>query len=348
MSQQNLKAGIIGASGYTGVELMRLLAAHQQVEIHVVTSNLEKGNRVTDVFPSLTGAINMKFSAHNSPLLNNCDVVFFATPHATSMHTIPKLLDAGVKIIDLSADFRLRDPEQWHHWYGVEHAAPELLARAVYGLPELNRQQISKADLIANPGCYPTAVLLGFLPLIEKNYIATDSLIADVKSGASGAGRDANSANIFSHVSESLRAYNILNHRHLPEICQVLGDISGHTIDMTFSPHLVPMVRGILATLYASLSQSAPGDITEIYKSRYADEPFVDILTEVKQLDTGSVRGTNMCRISVHQTQHNDRLVILSVIDNLVKGAAGQAVQNMNIMFAFDEQSGLNCSALYP
>lgn len=347
MSSNILKVGIVGATGYTGVELLRLLVGHEQVDIHVVTSDSEKDNYVTDVFPSLSGYLDLKFSEHESTELIECDVVFFATPHATSMYKIPELLNANVKIIDLSADFRLQDAEQWQHWYGVEHAAPKLLKSAVYGLPEVNRDLISKADLVANPGCYPTAVSLGLLPLIEEGIVDLNSLIADAKSGVSGAGRKAAMASLFSEASETFKAYGVSGHRHLPEICQILGLCSGQTVDITFVPHLVPMVRGIFATLYANLKQTDL-DVTDIYMARYINEPFIEVLPNGSQPDTRGVRGTNMCRIAVSQPQDSDKLVVLSVIDNLVKGAAGQAIQNMNIMFGLDEVSGLNLPAIYP
>jgi len=347
VSSKILKVGIVGATGYTGVELLRLLVGHEQVDIQVVTSNSEKDQYVTNVFPSLSGYMDLKFSEHDSPALTECDVVFFATPHATSMYKIPELLNSNVKIIDLSADFRLQDAEQWQHWYGVEHAAPELLKSAVYGLPEINRDQISKADLVANPGCYPTAVSLGLLPLLEEGMVDINSLIADAKSGVSGAGRKAAMASLFSEASETFKAYGVSGHRHLPEICQTLSLCSGQGVDITFVPHLVPMVRGIFATLYARLKQMDI-DVTDIYTTRYINEPFVEVLPNGSQPDTRSVRGTNMCRIAVSQSQDSDKLVVLSVIDNLVKGAAGQAIQNMNIMFGLDEASGLNLPAIYP
>jgi N-acetyl-gamma-glutamyl-phosphate reductase len=347
VSSKILKVGIVGATGYTGVELLRLLIGHEQVDIKVVTSNSEKDQYVTNVFPSLSGFLDLKFSEHDSPALNECDVVFFATPHATSMYKIPDLLNANVKIIDLSADFRLQDAKQWQHWYGIEHAAPELLKSAVYGLPEINRDQISKANLVANPGCYPTAVSLGLIPLIEKGIVDLNSLIADAKSGVSGAGRKAAMASLFSEASETFKAYGVSGHRHLPEICQTLSLCSGQAVDITFVPHLVPMVRGIFATLYAHLQQTDI-DVTDIYTARYVNEPFVEVLPNGSQPDTRSVRGTNMCRIAVSQSQDSDKLVVLSVIDNLVKGAAGQAIQNMNIMFGLDEVSGLNLPAIYP
>jgi N-acetyl-gamma-glutamyl-phosphate reductase len=347
VSSKVLKVGIVGATGYTGVELLRLLVGHEQVDVHVVTSNSEKDQYVTNIFPSLSGYLDLKFSEHDSSALTECDVVFFATPHATSMYKIPELLNAKVKIIDLSADFRLQDAEQWQHWYGVKHASPELLETAVYGLPEINRKLIAKADLVANPGCYPTAVLLGLLPLVEEGVVDLNSLIADAKSGVSGAGRKASMGSLFSETSETFKAYGISGHQHLPEICQILGFCSGQVVNLTFVPHLVPMVRGIFATLYANLNQTEL-DITHIYRTRYINEPFVEVLQIGSQPDTRSVRGTNMCRISVSQPQNSDKIVVLSVIDNLVKGAAGQAIQNMNIMFDLDEVMGLHLPALYP
>ncbi len=347
MSGNILKVGVVGSTGYTGVELLRLLVGHEQVNIHVVTSNAEKGEHVTDVFPGLSGHLDLKFSDHDSPALGECDVVFFATPHATSMNQIPELLQEKVKIIDLSADFRLQDIKQWEQWYGAKHAAPELLDSAVYGLPEINRTQIAEADLVANPGCYPTAVSLGLLPLLENRLVDFNSLIADAKSGVSGAGRKAVTGRLFSEVSETFKAYGISGHRHLPEICQTLSLCSGKSVNLTFVPHLVPMVRGIFATLYAQMNRKDL-DITDIYRRRYVDEPFVEVLPNGSEPDTRSVRGTNMCRIAMNQTKDSDKLIILSVIDNLVKGAAGQAIQNMNIMCGLDEVIGLNLPAIYP
>lgn len=343
-----LKAGVVGATGYTGIELLRLLVAHEQVDICVATSDTEKGQYIKDVLPSLLQlSPDIKFSAHDTPELRQCDVVFFATPHATAMYKAPNLLDAGLKVIDLSADFRLQDMAQWQRWYGVEHAAPELLKTAVYGLPEINRQQIAKADLVANPGCYPTAIILGFLPLLERNCVDLDTLVADAKSGVSGTGRKVAVNVLFSEINENFKAYGLSGHRHLPEICQVFSGYAKQTITPVFVPHLVPMIRGIFATLYAHLSQHNI-DVNELYRLRYDSEPFVDVVSADCQLDTASVRGTNMCRIAVHQLPDSDKLVILSVIDNLVKGAAGQAIQNMNIMFNLPETMGLNWSAIFP
>ncbi len=345
-----IRAGIVGGTGYTGVELLRILALHPNVDIAVVTSRQDAGTRVDTVYPSLRGAVNAVFSPPDINALSECDVVFFATPNGTAMQMAKVLLGRGVKVIDLSADFRLKDAAEWAKWYGMEHACPELIPEAVYGLPEVNRKLIQNASLIACPGCYPTSVQLGFLPLIENGLVDTNHLIADVKSGVSGAGRKAELATLMSETGESFKAYSVSGHRHLPEIIQGLQIATGKSIGMTFVPHLTPMVRGIHATLYAqsALKDVSLQEIQTLYEQRYADEPFVDVLPVSSQPDTRNVKGSNMCQISIHQPQGGQTLVVLSVIDNLVKGAAGQAVQNMNLMFGFPEGTGLKILALYP
>ncbi len=342
-----LKAGVVGGTGYTGVELLRFLAAHPQVSLEVITSRAQSGSKVADLFPNLRGAIDLSFSPPDASVLDRCDVVFFATPNGIAMQMVPALLDAGIKVIDLAADFRLKDAAQWSQWYGMDHACPELLDQAVYGLPEVNRQAIAGASLIANPGCYPTAVQLGYLPLIEKGLLETTSLVADCKSGVSGAGRKAATGILLAEASESVKAYGVAGHRHLPEIKQGLQRLAGSEVGLTFVPHLMPMIRGIHATLYATLKDSSV-DLQALYESRYQSEPFVDVMPQGSHPETRSVRGANHCRISIHRPQGGDIVVILSVIDNLVKGAAGQAVQNMNIMFAMDETLGLDNIALIP
>jgi N-acetyl-gamma-glutamyl-phosphate reductase len=302
---------------------------------------------VAETFPSLRGYLDLEFSAPEAGLLKECDLLFFATPNGTAMGMVPELLDAGVRVVDLAADFRLRDAAEWKRWYGVEHACPELLQESVYGLPELNREAIRDARLVANPGCYPTAVTLGFLPLLENALVETDGLVADAKSGVSGAGRKASVATLMGEVGESFKAYSIPGHRHLPEIRQTLAQIAAATVGLTFVPHLVPMIRGIEATLYAQTSRTAP-DLQGLYESRYRDEPFVDVLPAGSHPETRSVRGVNMCRLAVHRPQGGRAVVVSSVIDNLVKGAAGQAVQNMNLMLGLDETAGLNQIALLP
>jgi N-acetyl-gamma-glutamyl-phosphate reductase len=342
-----IRAGIVGGTGYTGVELLRILALHPEVQVNVVTSRSDVGNRVDSLYPSLRGAIDAVFSAPDVDILVGCDVVFFATPNGTAMLMTSELLERGVKVIDLSADFRLQDVKEWTHWYGIEHACPDLISEAIYGLPEINRDAIKKSRLVACPGCYPTAVQLGFLPLIEKGLIDEANLIADVKSGVSGAGRKAELATLMSETGESFKAYAAAGHRHLPEIAQGLKQVAGKSVGLTFVPHLTPMIRGIHATLYGRLNTHVD-DLQAYYEQRYRNEMFVDVLPAGTHPDTRNVRGSNYCQISVHRPQDGQTVVILSVIDNLVKGAAGQAVQNMNLMFGFQEDLGLKILALYP
>jgi len=342
-----VRAGIVGGTGYTGVELLRILALHPEVEVTVVTSRADAGLRVDALYPSLRGYIDVVFSAPELDSLADCDVVFFATPNGTAMLMAEQLLARGVKVIDLSADFRLKDAQEWSRWYGMEHACPDLIAEAVYGLPEVNREAIKEARLIACPGCYPTAVQLGFLPLVENELVDVQHLIADVKSGVSGAGRKAELATLMSETGESFKAYAVSGHRHLPEISQELALAAGKAVDLTFVPHLTPMIRGIHATLYSRLLADA-GDIQALYEQRYRDELFVDVLPQGSHPDTRNVRGSNNCQISIHQPQGGQTIVVLSVIDNLVKGAAGQAVQAMNLAFGLTEGLGLKILALYP
>lgn len=341
-----IKIGIVGGTGYTGVELLRLLATHPQADIVAITSRAEAGRPVADLYPNLRGHVDLAFSEPDAAVLSGCDLVFFATPNGTAMNMVPELLHAGVKVIDLAADFRIEDAGLWSQWYGMEHACPELLAEAVYGLPELNRDKIAAARLVANPGCYPTASALGFLPLVENGLVDIATLVADCKSGVSGAGRGASTAMLMGEVGESFKAYGVPGHRHLPEIRQTLGWVSGSEVGLTFVPHLLPMIRGIHATLYGRMTGEA--DLQKLFEERYADEPFVDVLPAGSHPETRSVRGVNHCRIAVHRPQGGDTVVVLSVIDNLTKGAAGQAVQNMNIMFGLDERAGLEQVALLP
>ena len=346
-----IKTGIVGGTGYTGVELLRLLVQHPQVQIEVITSRAEAGTPVSDLFPNLRGALDLNFTEPNIEALKSCDVVFFATPNGIAMQSARELLDANVRVIDLAADFRLKDAVEWSKWYGQEHECPELLEQAVYGLPEVNREAIQNAQLVANPGCYPTAVQLGLLPLIENDLIETDRLIADCKSGVSGAGRKANVGALLCEASESFKAYAVPGHRHLPEITQGLNQAASQSglkaVGLTFVPHLTPMIRGIHATLYATL-KSKDSDVQALYEKHYNNEPYVDILPAGSHPETRSVKGANTCRIALHRPQDGDTLVVLSVIDNLVKGAAGQAVQNLNIMFGQTETMGLDGLALLP
>ena len=340
-----IKAAVVGGTGYTGVELMRLLARHPQVRIDMATSRGEAGRSVSEVYPSLLGVVDLDFCEPDMNRLQECDVVFFATPNGTAMQFAEGLLAKGRVVIDLAADFRLRDARLWERWYGQPHACPHLLEQAVYGLPEFNREQIRKARLIACPGCYPTAVQLGLLPLLTQDLVAVDDLIADCKSGVSGAGRKAQLSALMAESGESFKAYAASGHRHHPEICQGLQAMCGKPVGLTFVPHLVPMIRGIHATLY--VLPNAEMDYQALFEACYSKEPFVDVLPAGSHPDTGDVRGANRCQIALHQPG-GKRLIVLSVIDNLVKGAAGQAVQNMNLVFGFAETLGLEEIALYP
>lgn len=342
-----IKVGVVGGTGYTGVELLRLLAAHPEVELSVITSRSEQGTAVADMYPNLRGHLDIQFTAPEVEVLGRCDLVFFATPNAVAMKQVPELLAKNVRIVDLSADFRIRDPELWSKWYGEKHACPEVLEQAVYGLPEVSRTEIKGASVVANPGCYPTAVQLGFLPLLEHNLVNLEALIADSKSGVSGAGRGANVGSLLCEAGDSFKAYAVPGHRHLPEISQGLNRVADKPVGLTFVPHLTPMIRGIHATLYAQLEDSSV-DLQSLYERCYADEPFVDVMPAGAHPETRSVRGSNQCRIAVHRPQDGNTVVVLSVIDNLVKGAAGQAVQNMNIMFGLPETQGLDAIALMP
>ncbi len=341
-----IKVGIVGGTGYTGVELLRLLALHPQVELRVITSRADAGTPVSQMFPSLRGMVDLQFVHPDEAMLAQCDLVFFATPNGIAMQQARALLDAGVKVIDLAADFRLQDIASWEKWYGMKHACPQLVRDAVYGLPEVNREKIRSARLIANPGCYPTAVQLGFIPLLEAGVVETGNLIADAKSGVSGAGRKAEIGALFAEAGDNFKAYGVPGHRHLPEIRQGLGRVKNQEVGLTFVPHLTPLIRGIHATLYGRLTRDV--DLQALFEQRYAHEPFVDVMPAGSHPETRSVRGSNRCRIAVHRPQGGDTVVVLSVIDNLVKGAAGQAVQNMNIMFNFPESLALNIVPLLP
>lgn len=346
-----IRVGVVGATGYTGAELLRLLVAHPQVSLTEITSRKAAGLAVADYFPNLRGACALRFSPPEDASLAECDLVFFATPNGTAMEMVPPLLERGVRVVDLSADFRLVDPDEWRRWYRVEHACPEVLGRAVYGLPELNRSRLRDAQLVANPGCYPTAVQLGFLPLLEARLISSEDLIADAKSGVSGAGRKEQLATQLCEASENVKAYAAGGHRHLPEIRQGLRAVSQGPVGLTFVPHLIPMIRGIHATLYGRLKVfdgEIDAELQAVFEQRYRDEPFVDVLPPGAHPETRSVRGGNACRLSWHRPQGADTVVVLAVIDNLGKGAAGQALQNMNIMFGWDERTGLEQIALLP
>ena len=351
-----IKVGIVGGTGYTGVELLRLLAQHPEVKIQAITSRTEAGMPVAEMFPSLRGRIDLKFSTPDDSKLNDCDAVFFATPHGVAMAQAKELLAAGVKILDLAADFRLKDVKEFTQWYGMEHSCPDILAEAVYGLPEINREAIKKARVVGLAGCYPTSVQLGLAPLLSpkstggKQLIDGTHIISDSKSGTSGAGRKAEIGTLHSESSDNFKAYGVKGHRHLPEIVQGLKAIAGHDqIGLTFVPHLTPMVRGIHSTLYVRLTEAGMAvDYQKLYENFYKNEPFVDVMPAGSHPETRSVRGSNGIRIAIHRPGNGDTLVILVVEDNLVKGASGQGVQCMNLMFGFPETTGLTQLAVSP
>ena len=342
-----IRIGIVGGTGYTGVELLRLLAQHPEADVRAITSRKDAGTRVAELFPSLRGRYELAFVEPDKARLADCDVVFFATPHGVAMAQARELVGAGVKIIDLAADFRLADPAEFERWYNMPHSCPDLLAEAVYGIPEINREAIRKARIVGNPGCYPTAVQLGFLPLIEAGLVDTDHLIADCKSGVSGAGRKAEMNLMFSEASDNFAAYGLKGHRHLPEIVQGLNRASAAPVKLVFSPHLTPIIRGIFATLYAPL-KDRDVDLQALYERRYRGEPFVDVMPAGSLPDTRSVRASNMLRIAVHRPPASDIALVTAVEDNLVKGAAGQAIQNMNLMFGLPETTGLTALPVLP
>ena len=348
-----ISVGIVGGTGYTGVELLRSLLRHPKAQVRVLTSRTEAGKPVADMFPNLRGHTDLQFSDLNIDDLKKCDVVFFATPHGVAMQHAKELIAAGTKVIDLAADFRLQNLEQFEKWYGMEHACPDVLENSVYGLAELNREKIKQAQVIGNPGCYPTTVQLGLAPLLKsaQALIETKNIIIDAKSGVSGAGRKASLGMIYSENADNFKAYGVAGHRHHPEIVEALENISGQKggfEGLLFVPHLVPMIRGMLSTIYVDLTETGKQtDIQALYEQFYANEKFVDVMPANSSPETRSVRGANELRIALYKPQPN-KLVILAVQDNLVKGASGQAVQNMNLMFGFDEDESLQGIGLLP
>lgn len=345
-----IKVGIVGGTGYTGVELLRLLSQHPEVTVEVITSRAEAGKGVDELFPNLRGHYDLKYSEPDVRTLLGCDVVFFATPHGVAQDMMPELISGGAKVVDLSADFRLKDIAVWESWYGRKHACPELAEIAVYGLPEVYRDKIRSAQLVACPGCYPTSILLGLLPLVEQNLVDAEHLIANAATGISGGGKQAKVDFLLAEAGESFKAYGVAGHRHLPEIEQelkLLQSDGSPSAKITFVPHLLPTIRGIHSTLYARLNQPTD-DLQDIYTQRFANEPFVDVMPAGLFPQTKSVRSTNMCRISLMVPQERDTVVVISAIDNLTKGAAGQGIQNMNLMFGFDETLGLQAPAVMP
>ena len=346
----SIKIGIVGGTGYTGVELLRILARHPHAQLHAITSRSESGTPVAGMFPSLRGAVDLKFSDPASGILDECDVVFFATPHGVAMAQAPALLAKGIKVIDLGADFRLQDTAVFEQWYKLPHSATDVLKESVYGLTELNREAIKTAQLIGNPGCYPTTMQLGFYPLLKNNLVDAGALIADCKSGVSGAGRKAEVATLFSESSDSMKAYGVSGHRHTPETIEQLNKMTAQTVGLIFTPHLIPMIRGMHSTLYAKLLPEAQSmgndDLQALFEATYANEPFVDVMPFGSHPETRSTRASNMLRMALHR--HGDMVIVLVVQDNLVKGAAGQAVQNMNVMFGFVETAGIDMLPVMP
>ncbi|GAA4415157.1 N-acetyl-gamma-glutamyl-phosphate reductase [Advenella faeciporci] len=348
-SSAPIKVGIVGGTGYTGVELLRLLSAHPNAKLHAITSRKEEGMPVADMFPNLRGHVDLAFSAPENAALSECDVVFFATPHGVAMGQARALIEAGVKVIDLAADFRLQDTAVFEKWYKMAHACPDVLKDSVYGLVELNREKVAGAQVIGNPGCYPTTVILGLTPLLEKGLVKLDNIIADCKSGVSGAGRKTEVGSLFSEASDNFKAYAVSGHRHHPEIVEQLGKIAGQPVDLTFVPHLVPMIRGMLSTIYVKIKPEAlDTDFQALYEQRYQNEAFIDVMPAGSLPETRSVRASNQLRIALHRPGNGDTLIVVVVQDNLVKGAAGQAVQNMNVLFGLAEQTGLNQVAILP
>ncbi len=336
-----VKVGIVGGTGYTGIELLRILINHPGIELAAITSRANDGTPVADFFPSLRGKTDLKFTVPTLEQLRDCELVFFATPSGIAMKMVPELVENGIRVIDLAADFRIKDQTTWESWYAMDHACPDYLAESVYGLPEVRKEDIKGANLVANPGCYPTAVQLGLLPLIEAGAIDLNNIITDAKSGVSGAGRNPMTRTLLGEASESFQAYAASGHRHWAEITQEMNIAASCDVNITFVPHLVPMTRGIFVTQYCDVIKEGL-DLQKLFEDRYADEPFVDVMPFGSHPDTKTVRGSNLCRIALQKQEHSSKLIVLSVIDNLVKGASGQAVQNMNIMLGLPEEQGLD------
>jgi len=344
-----INAAIIGASGYTGAELARILCNHSKVNITAATSRQYAGKKISEVFPHLRGKLDIV--CENLPteeLIERADLFFTAVPHKTAMDLVPQLINAEKKVIDLSADFRLKDISVYEKWY-QPHSSPEFFQQAVYGLPEIYREEIKSTSLVANPGCYPTSIILGLAPLLDNNAIIPSTIIADSKSGTSGAGRAASVTTLFCEVADGFRPYKVADHRHTPEIEQELSLLSGNSVNISFTPHLLPISRGILSTIYATLKENiTSANIREMYTAKYGGEKFVRILGDSDFPATQYVRGSNYCDIGFKIDSRTGRIIVMSAIDNVVKGSSGQAVQNMNIMYGFDEAEGLEGAPYFP
>ncbi len=344
-----IKVGIFGGSGYTGQELMRLLSGHPEVKVVAATSRRFAGKPVSEVYPVLTGRTDLVYTNETpDAMAGQADFVFLALPHGVSMEIVPLFVRAGRKVVDLSADFRIHDPAAYEKWYG-KHSAVGLLPAAVYGLPELHRAEIRKASLTANPGCYPTSIILGLAPVLRSQWVDPGSVIADSKSGVSGAGREPLIGSLFCEVDGGFKAYKVGSHRHTPEIEQELGLLAGRGMTISFTPHLLPVKRGILSTIYAKLEKDVTvDDAVALYREFYREEPFVRVCRAGQFPNLSSVVGSNFCDIGVAVDKRTGRLIVVSVIDNLIKGASGQAIQNMNLMCGLPEGTGLPQVALYP
>ena len=344
-----VKIAIIGASGYTGEELARILARHPRVEIAYATSERFAGTAIEEIFPSLKGIVDLRLSKLSIERITaGADFIFTALPHGTAMGAVAECIKAGKKVVDLSADFRLKDPDLYGRWYG-KHSCPDLLQESIYGLPELYRDEIKKGQLVANPGCYPTGVILALTPLLEKKMISPTGIVVDAKSGVSGAGRNPSVTNLFCEVAEGLKAYDVAKHRHAPEMEQELSSWAGEEVRILFVPHLIPITRGLLSTIYARTNgEFSTEQAYEMYQRRYGEEPFVRLCSPGAFPSTMEVRGSNYCDLGVMADQRSGHLIALSAIDNLVKGASGQAIQNMNLMCGFPETMGLEQIPLAP
>ncbi|MGB9612694.1 MAG: N-acetyl-gamma-glutamyl-phosphate reductase [Candidatus Margulisiibacteriota bacterium] len=347
-----IRIGIIGAGGYAGITLLQILLHHPEVEIvWVMSEEAHQGKKVVDLYPHLTGEIDLRYQTLEDldKILETTDLVFLALPHGIALNYVPKILEAGKKVIDLGADYRFNDHEIFKKWYHLEHPTEKYLREAVFGLPELYRHEIKKARLIGNPGCYPTAAILATAPLVKSDLVDLDSIIIDAKSGVSGAGRGVSLKTHYCERNEGIEAYAVTTHRHMAEIEYQLSRVAAKQINVTFVPHLTPMNRGILASCYAKLKNvsAEAGSLKRLYKEFYKDEPFIRVY-EDKLPNTKFVAGTNYCDLAVQVNEVTGKVIVLSAIDNLVKGAAGQAVQNMNIMYEFEEKAGLKTIALYP
>lgn len=343
------KVSIAGATGYTGLELLRLLLKRPDIEIETLTSETHSGKTIAEVFPSLAGQSEFTLRGLQDDIASKCDILFLALPHTTSMERVPAFLKYNCRVIDLSADYRLKDSQTYETWYKTAHKNPQTLDEAVYGLPELHREEIKSAKLVANPGCYPTSVILALAPLMQTGWVDLETIIADCKSGVSGAGRKISLATQFCESAEGVSAYSLAEHRHTPEMEQEISRLAGKEIKITFSPHLMPMTRGILSTLYVDLKEAAGLEqIAAHYREFYKDEPFVRLLQKGVFANTHFVAYSNYCDIGLQVDSRNKRLIITSAIDNLLKGASGQAVQNMNIMLGLDEKTGLDSPGIFP